>query len=125
MANPRLMTAHAKYDFAVDGGSASTIVPDNSAIIPNNAIITDVYHITTTALTSDSSATLALTAGGVTLNAAVAYDNADYADESVILNAVNDKTTSSTGIQFVIATADLTAGVVEVWVEYYLTAESA
>ena len=125
MANPKLMTAHAKYDFAVDGGAASTIIPDNSAIIPNNSIITDVYHVTTTALTSGGSATLALTAGGVTLNAAVAFDNADYADESVIVNAVNDKTTSSTGIQFVIATAALTAGVVEVYVQYYMGAESS
>tara|TARA_Y100000361_G_scaffold144097_1_gene151838 strand:- start:360 stop:737 length:378 start_codon:yes stop_codon:yes gene_type:complete len=125
MANPRLVTAHAKYDFAVDGGDTGTIVPANSAIIPDNAVITNAYHVTTTALTSGGSATLALTAGGVTLNAAVAFDNADYSDEAVILNEVNDKTTSSTGIQFVIATAALTAGVVDVFVEYYLLAESA
>ena len=125
MAHPKLITAHAKYDFAVDGGAASTIVPDNSAIIPDNAVITNVFHSTTTALTSGGSATLALTTGGVTLNAAVAFDNADYADESVIANAVNDKTTSSTGIQFVIATAALTAGVVDVYVQYYTSAVSA
>ena len=125
MAYPKLITAHAKYDFDVDGGAASTIVPDNSAIIPDNAVITNVYHNTSTALTSGGSATLALTAGGVTLNAAVAFDNADYADEAVIVNAVNDKTTSSTGIQFVIATADLTAGVVDVYVQYYTSAVSA
>jgi hypothetical protein len=125
MAHPKKMTAHAKYDFAVDAGAVSTIVPSNSAIIPDNAIITDVYHVTTTALTSDGSATLALTSGGVTLNAAVAFDNGDYADEAVILNEVNDKTTSSTGIQFVIGTAALTAGVVDVYVEYYIAPVSA
>ena len=125
MAHPKLITAHAKYDFAVDAGSTGTIVPSNSAIIPDNAVITNVYHSTTTALTSGGSATLALTTGGVTLNAAVAFDNADYADESVIVNAVNDKTTSSTGIQFVIATAALTAGVVDVYVQYYTSAVSA
>ena len=125
MAHPKLMTAHAKYDFAVDAGAQGTIVPANSAIIPDNAIVTDVYFSTTTALTSGGSATLALTAGGLTLNAAVAFDNADYADESVIRNAINDKTTSSTGIQFVIATADLTAGVVDVYVEYYVAPISA
>ena len=125
MAHPKLMTAHARYDFAVDGGAVSTIVPSNSAIIPDNAIITDVFHSTTTALTSDGSATLALTAGGLTLNAAVAFDNADYADESVIANAVNDKTTSATGIQFVIATAALKAGVVDVYVQYYVGPHSA
>ena len=125
MAHPKLITAHAKYDFAVDAGAASTIVPANSAIIPDNAVITNVFHSTTTAITSGGSATLALTTGGVTLNAAVAFDNADYADESVIANAVNDKTTSSTGIQFVIATAALTAGVVDVYVQYYTSAVSA
>lgn len=125
MAHPKLMTAHARYDFAVDGGAVSTIVPSNSAIIPDNAIITNVFHSTTTALTSGGSATLAITAGGVTLNAAVAFDNADYADESVIANAVNDKTTSATGIQFVIATAALTAGVVDVYVQYYVGPQSA
>ena len=125
MAHPKLITAHAKYDFAVDAGGTGTIVPDNSAIIPDNAVITNVFHSTTTALTSGGSATLALTTGGVTLNAAVDFDNADYADESVIANAVNDKTTSSTGIQFVIATAALTAGVVDVYVQYYTSAVSA
>ena len=45
MANPKLITAHAKYDFAVDGGAVSTIVPDNSAIIPDNAIIVRCYVI--------------------------------------------------------------------------------
>lgn len=125
MAHPKLMTAHARYDFAVDGGAVSTIVPSNSAIIPDNAVITNVFHSTTTALTSGGSATLAITAGGVTLNAAVAFDNADYADEGVIANAVNDKTTSATGIQFVIATAALTAGVVDVYVQYYVGPHSA
>ena len=125
MAHPKLITAHAKYDFAVDAGGTGTIVPDNSAIIPDNAVITNVYHSTTTALTSGGSATLALTTGGITLNAAVAFDNADYADESVIANAINDKTTSSTGIQFVIATAALTAGVVDVYVQYYTSSVTA
>ncbi len=125
MGHPKMMTAHARYDFSVDGGAVSTIVPSNSAIIPDNAIITDVFHSTTTALTSSGSATLALTAGGLTLNAAADFNNADYADEGVILNAVNDKTTSATGIQFVIATATMTAGVVDVYVQYYVGPHSA
>ena len=125
MANPRLMTAHAKYDFAVDGGAASTIVPANSAIIPDNAVVVRCYSVVTTAMTSGGSATLALTAGGVTLNAATAFDNGAFDDEDVTEHTITDKTTSSTGIQFVIATAALTAGVVEVYVEYYLLSESA
>jgi len=125
MANPKLMTAHAKYDFAVDGGAASTIVPDNSAIIPDNAVIVRCYSVVTTAMTSDGSATLALTTGGVTLKSATAYNDGAFDDEDVTEHTIVDKTTSSTGIQFVIATAALTAGVVEVYVEYYIGSESA
>jgi len=125
MANPKLLTAHAKYDFAVDGGAASTIVPTNSAIIPDNAVITKAYSLVTTAMTSGGSATLAITCGGVTCKAATAFDNGVFDDEDVTAYDVADKTTSSTGIQFVIGTAALTAGVVEAYVQYYLTAESA
>ena len=125
MANPKLMTAHAKYDFAVDGGAVSTIVPANSAIIPDNAVVVRCYSVVTTAMTSGGSATLALTAGGVTLKAATAFDNGAFDDEDVTEHTITDKTTSSTGVQFVIATAALTAGVVEVYVEYYLLSESA
>ena len=125
MAHPKLITAHAKYDFAVDAGAVSTIVPANSAIIPDNAIIVRCYSVVTTAMTSGGSATLALTTGGVTLKAATAFDNGAFDDEDVTEHTVVDKTTSSTGIQFVIATAALTAGVVDVYVEYYLLAESA
>ena len=125
MAHPKLMTAHAKYDFAVDTGAQGTIEPSNSAIIPDNAVIVRCYSLVTTAMTSGGSATLALTAGGVTLLAATAFNNGAFDDEDVTEHTVTDKTTSSTPIQFVIATADLTAGVVEVYVEYYLTGESA
>ena len=125
MANPKLMTAHARYDFAVDGGAVSTIVPSNSAIIPDNAVIVRCYSVVTTAMTSGGSATLAITCGGVTCKAATAFDNGAFDDEDVTEHTVTDKTTSSTGIQFVIATAALTAGVVEVYVEYYLLSESA
>ena len=125
MAHPKLITAHAKYDFAVDTGAAGTIVPDNSAIIPDNAIIVRCYSVVTTAMTSGGSATLALTTGGVTLKAATAFDNGAFDDEDVTEHTVVDKTTSSTGIQFVIATADLTAGVVECFVEYYTSSVTA
>tara|TARA_R110002012_G_scaffold197044_1_gene365562 strand:+ start:19 stop:396 length:378 start_codon:yes stop_codon:yes gene_type:complete len=125
MAHPKLITAHAKYDFAVDAGAASTIVPANSAIIPDNAIIVRCYSVVTTAMTSGGSATLALTTGGVTLKAATAFDNGAFDDEDVTEHTVVDKTTSSTGIQFVIATAALTAGVVEVFVEYYTSSVTA
>ena len=125
MANVKKFVAKAVYDFGVDGGAASTIVPDNSAIIPNNSVITNANTVVTTALTSGGSATLVISAGGVTCVASQAYNHSSLADEKVTLNDVGDKTTSSTGIQFVIGAAALTAGVVEAYVEYYIGPESA
>lgn len=125
MANVKKFVAKAIYDFSVDAGAASTIVPDNSAIIPNNAVVTTATTCVTTACTSGGSATVAITAGGITLVAQQNFNHASLADEKVTLNDVGDKTTSATGIQFVIATAALTAGVIECYVEYYLGPESA
>jgi len=125
MANVKKFVAKAVYDFAVDGGAASTIVPDNSAIIPNNAVVIAANTCVTTACTSGGSATIAITAGGLTVVAQQNFNHASLADEKVTLNDVGDKTTSSSGIGFLIATAALTAGVIECYVEYYIGPESA
>ena len=67
MAYPKLVTAKAIYDFAVDGGAASTITPASSEVIPANAIIVDIMSVCTTACTSGGSATIRLKAGGILL----------------------------------------------------------
>ena len=125
MAYPKLMTAKAVYDFAVDGGAASTITPARTEVIPANAIIVDIMRLCTTACTSSGSATVRLKAGGLFASAAVAFDNATLADEKVTVNAVADKTTANGAIQVVVGAAALTAGVIEVYVTYYQSEISA
>jgi len=123
MAYPKLMTAKAVYDFGIDEGAVSTITPANGGVVPNNAIITKAYSVVTTAM-AGSGATLALAVGGVAIVAATAFDNGIYDDEDVTEYDVADKTTSSGQPTFTVGSAVLTAGVVELYIQYYITAES-
>tara|TARA_R110002012_G_scaffold6578_2_gene31292 strand:+ start:266 stop:688 length:423 start_codon:yes stop_codon:yes gene_type:complete len=121
------------YDFAVDGGShsasnqgltgngAGVITPADADItIPDNAIITDCITYVSTAMTSGGSATVAIGCGGAALVAATAFDNSAFDDEDVTHTVVADKTTSAARPTITVATAALTAGVIEVIIEYYL-----
>jgi len=133
MANrPKKQTCKFVYDFAVDGGShsasnqglagngAGIITPADADItIPDNAIITDCITYVTTAMTSGGSATVAIGCGGAALVAATAFDNGVFDDEDVTHTVVADKTTSAARPIVTIAGAALTAGVIEVIVEYY------
>jgi hypothetical protein len=125
MGYPKLVTAKAIYDFAVDGGATGTITPVATETIPANAIIVDIMTVCTTACTSGGSATVRIGAGGLFASAAVAFDNASLADEKVTVNAVADKTTANGAIQVVVAVAALTAGVIEAYVTYYQSDISA
>lgn len=134
MANrPTKQTCKFVYDFAVDGGShsasnqgltgngAGVITPADADItIPENAIITDCITYVTTAMTSGGSATVAIGCGGAALVAATAFDNGVFDDEDVTHTVVADKTTAAGRPTITVATAALTAGVVEVIIEYYL-----
>ena len=130
--NPVKQVVKFKYDFAVDGGShsasnqgltgngAGIITPADADItIPEDAIITDCITYISTAMTSDGSATVAIGCGGAALVAATAFDNGAFDDEDVIHNVVADKTTAAGRPTITVATAALTAGVVEVIIEYY------
>ena len=133
MANrPTKQTCKFVYDFAVDGGShsasnqgltgngAGVITPADADItIPENAIITDCITYVTTAMTSGGSATVAIGCGGAALVAATAFDNGVFDDEDVTHTVVADKTTAAGRPTITVATAALTAGVIEVIIEYY------
>ena len=121
MANsPTKQTCKFVYDFAVDGGAVSAITPaDADIIIPADAIITDMITYVSTAMTSSGSATIAIGVGGAALAAALAFDHANYSDEDVIHTVIADKTTSAGAPTITVGTAALTAGVVEVIIEYY------
>ena len=126
MAHVQKFIAKGIYVFANDAGGTVTTALSDSPTIPNNAVLLNCNTLVTTALTAASGTpTVAFSAGGVTMVAAQNFSHASLADEKVTMNDVSDKTTSATAIQIVIASAALAAGVIEVYVEYYISPESA
>lgn len=123
-----LRVAHAKYDFAVHGGAQGTIAPVNSDTIPDNAILIGATINSTTAVTSDGSATVAVgtSAGSSTTSIKGATGKASYSADAMLngvpVLATPVKLTAAGTITFTIGAADLTAGVVEVWVYYVVAA---
>jgi len=117
MAYAKQVVVKATYSFATDGGAVSTITPAINSLVPKNAIITKAWTDVRTNMTSGGSATVALACGGVTIKSATAYNDAAYTgiDNHVTSGA---KTSSAGYITFAVATAALTAGVVDIYVEY-------
>lgn len=123
--------AHATYNFAVDGGVIGAITPATNFTLPKNAVVTNVAINSTTALTSGGSATIALGftsgAGAASLLAATAV--ASYS-ANAFLQGIPVPQTASTWLklsapgqaQITVATAALTAGVIELYVWYYVSA---
>lgn len=123
-----LRVAHATYSFAVDGGLQGTIAPTNSDTIPDNAILVGATHNSTTAVTSGGLATVAVgtSAGSSTTSLLAATAKASLSLDAV-LNGVPTfaapvKLTAAGTITYTIATADLTAGVIESFVYYVVAA---
>lgn len=128
-AHTNLVTAHAIYSFAVDGGSVATITPANNASIPANAVLVSETINSTTAVTSGGSATVAVglsNTGGSTTSILAATAKASFSSNAVLNGAATFaaplKVTGAGNITLTVATAALTAGVIEVWVQYYVAA---
>ena len=119
-----LRVAHAKYSFATDGGAISTITPTDSDMIPINAIIVGGTVNATTAVTSGGSATVGMgTSAGSTTTSLLAATAKASLSLNAVINAVPVfatpvKMTAAGQITFTVATAALTAGVIEAWVFY-------
>lgn len=120
MAQAKRVVAKATYSFAVDGGAVGTITPVTNHLVPKNAIITRAWTDARTSMTSGGSATVALACGGVTIKSATAFDNSAYVglDDQVTAPA---KTNAAGYITFTVATAALTAGIVDIYVEYIVS----
>jgi hypothetical protein len=120
--------AWAKYSFAVNGGAVSTITPAVAfnTVIPDNAIITSVIINSTTALTSAGAATVSIgTSGGSSASALLgvtgyATFTLDKLLAGVPVWTAPIKMTASGSITFTIAGAALTAGIIEVFVSFYV-----
>jgi len=118
MAQSRKKVAKASYKFAIDGGAAGAIVPKSGAIIPVGAIITSAWTDGAN-LAKTSSATIAIAVGGVTIKSATAVDSADFAGLDAQLAATTlNKTTSTGPITLTVAGGTVTAGTLDVYVEY-------
>jgi hypothetical protein len=117
------------YDFSVNGGAVSTISMLDQAssviVLPNKAIITQVYIDIVTAMTSaGGTGTIALTANSSgDLKAAVDADTLSgiVAGIPVGTAATMVKCTADRTLSVAIATEALTAGKFNVFVEYVLS----
>lgn len=113
-----------KYDFSVDGGTAGAIVvngADGVALtIPENAIVTSAIIEVETAVTSGGSATVAFGILGNTDAFLGATGKASLTLDAVLAgnNDLPIKSAIASQVVFTIATADLTAGVIYLNVEY-------
>lgn len=117
MAYAKPVVGKATYSFATDGGAVGAITPAINVRIPKYAIITKAWTDVRTGMTSGGLATVALAVGGVTIKSATAFDDAAYTgiDNHVTSGA---KTSSAGYVTFTVAAAALTAGVVDIYVEY-------
>ncbi len=125
----RLMTAFARYNFAVDGGAQGAITATVNSTIPDNAIIINAVINSTTAVTSNGSATVAIgtSAGSSATAILAATGKASFSADALVqgVPVPSDATkfvkmTAAGSVTFTVGTADLTAGVIEVTLEYVL-----
>lgn len=123
-----LRVARAKYDFAIDGGAVSTITPNGTVALPDNAVIVAATINSTTAVTSAGAATVAIgtSAGSSTTSIIGATAKASLSADAVLngvpVFATPVKLTAAGNVTFTVATAALTAGVIEATLYYFVAA---
>lgn len=114
------------YNFAKDGGAISTLTPLTSIALPKNAVIVGGVVNPTTAAASLGSATVAVgtSAGSSTTSilaaTAVASLGANALVPVVPTLAVPVRLTAKGYVTVTIATAALTAGIIEITLWYYV-----
>lgn len=123
---PGLQVAHALYSFGVDGGATGAITPSITANIPAKAILIGGSINVTTAITSGGLATVSMGtsagSGAASIMAATAVASLTSASfqTPAITFATPIKMSAAGNINVTIATAALTAGVIEAFVYYVL-----
>jgi len=124
---------HATYNFAVDGGAVATITPAKNCTIPVNAVVYNVSVNSTTAVTSGGAATVAvgISGGGGTTTSLVGATAKASLTANAFIQGTPVPQTASTWVKMAtttgtvtatVATAALTAGVIEVYVFYFVSA---
>ena len=120
--------AHAQYSFANDAGVQGLITPGFNFTIPANSVIYNVLLCSTTAVTSAGSATVSvgLTSPSAAASLVAATAKATWAAGAIVQGIPVPQTASSwikvlgtpSQATVTIATADLTAGIIEIYVHY-------
>lgn len=120
--------ARVLYSFANDGGAVSTIQPKVNVKLPKGAVIYGVTINSTTAVTSGGAATIAIgtSAGSSTTSLLGATGFASFSANALINGvatfAAPVKLSAEGFVTLTVATAALTAGVIEVTVHFYVAA---
>lgn len=117
------------YDFAKQGGATGTInlknIYSNTLYLPKGAVIKDCYLDVITAPTSAGSATIAISSGKAANDLKSAAQSSGFsgimACVPVSTAATAIKLTADVTPVIVIGTAALTAGKINVIIEYYLS----
>lgn len=126
MSRLNVRVAYARYSFATDGGAVGSITPAVNSTIPAKAIVFGVIANSTTALTSGGAATIAIgtTAGSSTTSLRSANAVATYSADALlagnpVFTAGSAVKLSAAGqINITVATAALTAGVLDIFAFY-------
>ena len=125
-----LLVARAQYNFTNDGGAIGAITPALSDTIPANAVMVGATINSTVAVTSAGSATVAVgtTAGSSASSILAATGKASFTLDALIngvpVFATPVKMTAAGQINLTVATAALTAGIIEVFVYYVVPINS-
>lgn len=121
---------HAIYSFATDGGVVGLITPALTVTIPANAVIVGATINSTTAVTSGGAATVSVgtSAGSSAASLLAATGKASFTTDALLngvpVFATPVKMSAAGSVTLTVATAALTAGIVEVFV-YYTVAANA
>ena len=120
-----LKVAKAIYNFGIDGGVSGAITPKFTVLLPKNAVIVGGTVNSTTAVTSGGAGTVSIgTTAGSSAASLLGVTAKGSLSANALVNAVPVfgtpvKLSAAGYINFTVATADLTAGVIEVAVFYY------
>jgi hypothetical protein len=120
-----LRTVRTVYNFSADGGAVGAIVPKNSAALPALAVIVGATVNSATAVTSAGAATVSIgtSAGSSATSILGATAKASFSTNALLngipVFATPIKLTTAGYVNFTVATAALTAGLIEVVVYYY------
>lgn len=119
----------AKYDFAVDGGTAGAITLASTCTIPDNAVVTAVnYDVITTCTSASDAATIKLTLptdGDISTAIAISDGSNPWdagAHAASAITPLVKKTTAARAVGITVAGGEnLTAGKIIFGIEYFVT----